>query len=104
MKRGELYRVSSRRRLDEATLRDIPDEPGVYWLYRGSALLFVGIARRSLRARVWAHLKGVFGPCSRHADEYQWQTTSQPTSRARAVLLVYQARTGHLPRCNDALP
>jgi hypothetical protein len=104
VKRRELTRVSGRHRLDELAVAGIPDEPGVYWLFRSGTLLFVGPARRSLRARVQAHRRGEQGPCTQHADEFAYETTARPTNRARAILNVYEARTGRLPRCNDRLP
>jgi excinuclease UvrABC nuclease subunit len=99
-----IHRISGRRRFEEAALSDSPDEPGVYSLFRGGTLIYVGPARRRIRARLRAHQRGEQGPCTQRADEFQWETTSRPTDRARAILIVHQTRTGRLPSCNDRVP
>jgi hypothetical protein len=101
--RTEVSRVSTRHALSEPGLSGAPDEPGAFWLFKAGTLIFVGHARRSLRVRLLAHLRGEEGSCTQHADQYQWETTSTPTARARTLLAEYQARFGRLPRCNDRL-
>jgi len=100
----DFSRVSTRHALNEPGARGAPDEPGVFWLFKAGALIFVGHARRSLRARLLAHVRGEEGSCSQRADQYQWETTSTPTARARTLLAEYAARSGRLPRCNDQMP
>jgi hypothetical protein len=102
--RTEVSRVSTRHALSEAGLSGAPDEPGVFWLFKSGALIFVGHARRSLRARLLAHVRGEQGSCTGRADQYQWETSGTPTARARTLLAEYAARFGRLPRCNDRMP
>jgi hypothetical protein len=66
----DFSRVSTRHALNEPGARGAPDEPGVFWLFKAGALIFVGHARRSLRARLLAHVRGEEGSCSQRADQY----------------------------------
>ena len=102
--RSEFSRVSTRHALSEPGLSGAPNEPGVFWLFKAGTLIFIGHARRSLRARLLAHLRGEEGSCTQRAAEYQWETTGTPTARARTLLAEYAARFGRLPRCNDRMP
>jgi hypothetical protein len=76
----------------------------VFWLFKAGALIFVGHARRSVRARLLGHVRGEQGSCTLRADQYQWETCGTPTARARTLLAEYATRSGKLPRCNDRMP
>jgi hypothetical protein len=101
--RSDVSRVSTRHAFTDASVGGAPQEPGVFWLFRAGTLIFVGLARRSLRARLLAHVHGKEGACTQRADEYRWETSTTPTARVRTLLAEYAARSGRPPRCNDRL-
>ena len=78
-----------------------PEEAGVYALWSGEELLFVGRASpaATIRARRIEHLGGSY-PCTRHATHYTWELSLHAAAREAEVLKEFQARFGRLPRCN----
>jgi hypothetical protein len=78
-----------------------PEEAGVYALWRGDELIFLGRASQAatIRACLVEHLGGSC-PCTRQATHYTWELSLQPAAREAEVLREFQARFGRLPRCN----
>lgn len=78
-----------------------PEEAGVYALWNGEELVFVGRASQgaTIRACLIDHLDGSC-PCTRSATHYTWELSLQPAAREAEVLGEFQARFGRLPRCN----
>jgi hypothetical protein len=81
-----------------------PEAPGVYLLYRGHRLVYIGLAaagatiRRSLRQ----HLRGEGGPCTQSATEFDYEASAEPVALYRHYLAVYLDATGGLlPDCNE---
>jgi len=75
-----------------------PDDSGVYILYRGSRVLYIGRAD-SIQARLREHLDGAVCECSRRATHYSWEIVLQPRLR-ELELLQEQRAAGGLPPCN----
>jgi hypothetical protein len=46
----------------EAVIHGAPDEPGIYLLLFGFDIVYVGLARESIRARLLAHCNGELKP------------------------------------------
>src|SRR5258708_25425913 len=65
-----------------AAIENSPDEwGGVYVLWRGDTLLFIGSAPhrgRSIKADLLAHQKGERGPCPQEATHYRWELSPDP--------------------------
>lgn len=90
----------SREDIDEA-----PDEPGVYGLYQGGDLIYIGRAEGGLsittiRARLKSHCEGYRGPNTEHATHYRCEVSRDPVTRQRKLLQEYEQQYGRLPRCN----
>ncbi len=78
-----------------------PEEAGVYGLWNGEELVFVGRASpaATIRACLIRHLDG-YCPCTQHATHYTWELSLQPAAREAEILNEFQARFGRPPRCN----
>lgn len=88
-------------RFTQSMAAGAPEEAGVYALWKGEELLFVGRASpaATIRACLIEHLGGS-RPCTQHATHYTWELSLQPAAREAEVLSEFQARFGRLPRCN----
>ena len=91
-----------------AAVEHSPDEwGGVYVLWRGETILFIGSAaddtRGSIKADLIAHLKGERGLCTQEATHYGWELSQQPKQRELELLKEYLERHRSYPRCNQKL-
>ena len=91
-----------------AAVEHSPDEwGGVYVLWRGETILFIGCApdakRTSIKADLVAHLKGERGPCTQEATHYGWELAQNPRERELELLREYVQRHNSYPRCNHKL-
>lgn len=79
-----------------------PEEAGVYALWKGDELIFIGRASQAatIRACLVEHLGGSC-PCTRHATHYTWELSLHPAAREAEVLTEFRSRFGRLPRCNE---
>ncbi len=76
-----------------------PEDSGVYTLYRGSRVLYIGRAA-GIRARLRQHLSGEVCGCSREATHYSWEIVAQPRLRELELLQQQLEAAGELPPCN----
>lgn len=84
-------------------LAGAPDAAGVYLLYRGHRLIYIGIARagRTIRACLEEHHRGRRGRCTAAATEFDYEASENPLWLYRHYLAVYlEATRGLLPDCN----
>ena len=81
-----------------------PDKPGVYQLYDGNTVIYIGKATVSIQSRLRSHKSGDEGSCTKGASHYKREVTSSPTARERELLQEYKDSYGKLPRCNDVMP
>ncbi len=81
-----------------------PDSPGVYVLWKGSELIYIGSSSLSIRGRLARHYNGDEGWCTRQATQYQRMVTTTPIATERRLLLEHRARYGRLPACNNNIP
>src|SRR5260221_9450755 len=88
-----------------AAIENSPDEwGGVYVLWRGDTLLFIGSAPdrgRSIKADLLAHQKGERGSCTQEATHYGWELSQDPKQRELELLQEYVDRHRSYPRCNE---
>lgn len=92
-----------------ANIREVPESPGVFFLYRGGRLIYVGVADAAtpLRHCLEAHRRGGHGHCTQAATEFQFEALAEPAAVAGEFLLGFAAEHGgRLPECNGggALP
>jgi hypothetical protein len=86
-------------------IEQAPDEPGVYGLYQGDDLIYIGRAEGGLsittiRARIKSHCEGYRGPNTEHATHYRCEVSGDPVARQHKLLQEYEKQYGRLPRCN----
>ncbi|MBV8033154.1 MAG: hypothetical protein JO035_16700 [Betaproteobacteria bacterium] len=80
-----------------------PLEAGVYVLWHGEDLIYIGHAkggRATLRACLLDHFSGVSGPCTRRANFYGWELSEDPEGDEARLLVEYRSLNQRLPRCN----
>ena len=80
--------ASPRYAFKEAVVAGAPDDPGLYAIYFGEHLLYVGVAPGSggdsIRARLLLHVEGELKPSV--ATHCTWEITSQPEKRLAELL------------------
>jgi hypothetical protein len=79
-----------------------PKDMGVYALWRGNQLLYIGRAlgtSSTILSCLDEHMSGARCECSKVATHYSWEIVLQPTVR-EAELLQEQRQAGGLPPCN----
>ena len=82
-----------------------PQRPGVYLLYRGHRLIYIGIAARraTIRDELLRHLAGGGGRCTRSATAFDYEPAADPVTLYRHYVAVYLDATGGVPPdCNEA--
>jgi hypothetical protein len=80
-----------------------PRDMGVYTLWRGEQLLYIGRAlggRTTIFSRLDEHMSGAVCRCSRQATHYSWEIVLQPIERELELLQEQRKAAGELPPCN----
>ena len=98
---GDIYEFTDNN-LDKA-----PDSGGVYALYNGSTLIYIGRSKggtTSIRSRLKDHKAGRDGRCTQSADHYRREPCTNPMTRERELLEEYKNSNSKLPRCNEVMP
>ncbi len=78
-----------------------PSQIGVYYLFSGDELIYIGSSETSIRQRLLRHYTGVEGQCTRHATSWTYEATVSPRYFEEMRLNEFRLRNGRLPRCND---
>jgi hypothetical protein len=81
-----------------------PADPGVFALWEGEELIYIGAAQgddMTLQAALASHLKGLC-PCTKGTTHYSWQLTRNVKALEAQVLQEFHASFLRLPRCNGA--
>ena len=93
--------ASLRWQFDAESVRDTPDEQGVFTLWDAEECVYIGHTpgNTSLRDRLRAHLS------LRHeglieASHFAWETTPMPRTREGDLLAACLGKRGKLPRYN----
>lgn len=84
--------------------RHAPDCKGVYFLFESGVLVYIGRAAGdtvTIRSRLYSHVRGDEGPCTKRATAFDFEATEYPYTREKELLESYQAHYGRLPRCNS---
>ena len=85
-----------------AMIEHSPDEPGIYGLFYGDELVYVGRAldrTKSIKVSLLRHQDGVHGECTMKATTYTWEVSSYPSGREAQVLAEFLEQRGHDPLC-----
>jgi hypothetical protein len=89
---------------DARNLAAAPAMPGVYLLYRGHRLIYIGLAAAgaTIQDRLRHHLRGDGERCTCSATEFDYEASTDPVPLYRHYVAVYLAATGGLlPDCNE---
>ena len=84
-----------------ATLRDVPEQQGVFTLWDGANVVLIGTTvgtaslREALRQCLGLEHSGVV-----EATHYTWEATATPRTRAGDLISAHLHRFGELPRYN----
>jgi len=81
-----------------------PAKPGVYMLYSGETLIYVGSSEASIRSRLQRHRSGEEGRGTAGATHYDRLTCSDPLEMEASLLRAHKRQYGKLPRCNEVMP
>lgn len=92
---GDVFRFA------EDSVETAPEQEGVYALYQGNELIYIGKAEQgdSIKSRLHNHLSGL-DPCTETATAYRYEVCDNPRRREELYLQVYQVSYLKLPRCN----
>jgi hypothetical protein len=80
-----------------------PADQGVYALWRGADLVYIGRAlggASTIRSRLLDHMSGAACACTQAATHYSWEIVLQPVVRELELLQDHTQRVGSLPPCN----
>lgn len=81
-----------------------PNEHGVYLLYDGNVLIYIGRAWGkdvTIRSRLQSHMRGDEGACTESATHYSREVREDSAARELELLKEFRKTYGRLPRCND---
>ena len=92
---GDVFRFA------EDSIGTAPEQEGVYALYQGNELIYIGKAEPgdSIKSRLQKHLLGL-DPCIEKATAYRYEVCDNPRRREELYLQVYEMSYLKLPRCN----
>jgi hypothetical protein len=76
-----------------------PDTPGVFELWDGDELLYVGSTRRKETLRT--ELERELAAHAREATHFSWEITFDPDARSRELLAEFESEHHHPPRFNS---
>jgi hypothetical protein len=76
----------------------VPAALGVYLLWQGNEVIYIGRAMRSLRERLMEHYTRHARPWD--ATHFAWQPCARPAEREADLLREVLAALGRLPRYN----
>ena len=77
----------------DAAIEVSPAAPGVYLLYRGGRLLYIGLAINGLgiREELASHASGARGACTRAATAFIYEVSHQPRALYHRYRIVRKA-------------
>lgn len=95
-----------RYRFNASMVDGAPEERGVYGLWDGEDLIFVGRSRGALTIQhaLREHLSGDACPCTSRATHYAWELCFEPAEREAELLAAFKAQFRRMPRCNAEQP
>ena len=87
--------ASPKYQFKDALIHAAPDDPGVYALYFGDDLLYIGAARGwnsadTIRSHLLAHVRGEAKPSM--ATHYKWELHRNPDMRLTEILAMLEPK------------
>ena|SRR5438270_1741803 len=90
-------------RCAHGTIVDAPTHAGIFGLFDGDELIYVGRATNdagsTIRDLLAGHCKGQYGSCTAKATHYTFEICLQPVLREMEVLVDFANRHRQAPRC-----
>ncbi len=89
-----------------AAIKNAPEHEGVFGIFRGPELIFLGHTDTlygTIKAALTGHFEGLCGDCTMDATRYAWEVVASPRARLLNLLQQFQARHQRAPRCNEKL-
>ena len=99
-----LARIGEHVPLEASNVAQAPALPGVYLLYRGHRLIYIGASANggTIRQDLRRHLDGEGGPCTQRATEFDYEAAADPLPLYWLYVDIYREMTGGLlPDCNE---
>jgi hypothetical protein len=99
-----LARLGEHVPFDATNVAQAPASPGVYLLYRGHRLIYIGASANgdTIRQDLQRHLRGAGGSRTRRATEFDYEAAPDPLPVYWLYLNIYREMTGGLlPDCNQ---
>src|SRR5687768_6632308 len=95
---------SPRYRFDNLSISFAPTDEGVYWLWDGEELIFIGRAtgHATIKSCLQDHCAGDHGECTQKATHYGWELVRFPAWREAELLEDFVAENKRRPRCMRA--
>jgi len=87
-----------------AFIEGAPDEAGVYVLWEGNEVTYIGTAgpgAMTIRSRLVEHIRGQHH-CSCNPTHYSWRLARFPQVAERELLSLHKLHFQDVPRCNRA--
>ena len=84
-------------------VRYAPEETGVYALWHGDEMIYVGRApekAQGIQHCLIEHLQGSRGACTANATHYSWEICLLPAVREAEILREFRQAHHREPRCN----
>jgi hypothetical protein len=88
-------------RLTRAMVEGAPEEAGIFALWEGDELIYLGRASpgATIRQRLEEHLEQRC-ECTTRASHYSWELSLRPEARELELLREFTAQFGRMPKCN----
>ena|SRR5579859_4117527 len=87
------------------TINDAPTHAGIYGLFDGDELIYIGRATNqegsTIRDFLLSHRNGEFGPCTTKATHYTFEICRDPRAREMEVLVDFATRYQRKPHCQQ---
>jgi hypothetical protein len=84
-----------------AMIEYAPETHGVYGLFEGEGIIYIGKAVNgmTIKTSLLLHQDGSFGDCTRKATAYTWEIISWPSARETELLAAFFKAHHADPRC-----
>lgn len=89
---------------NQQMLDGAPAENGLYSLYSGNELIYIGRAvgvNTTIQSRLRDHMSGREGMCTKSASTYGFLITNDGERLEKRYLAEHEQQFGSLPRCNS---
>ena len=96
---------TKRWRFNRAILEHAPEHPGIFVLWDGDEVIYIGSTRHgtAIKAVLLEHQDGQRGECTRRATHYSWEIHPRPSAREAELLAEFGQLHSRDPRCQKKM-